>query len=203
MGYFPFFVDIENKKILIVGGGKVASRKIDKLSMFNPQIIVVAPQVCDEIRTFKNVTVNERHFKDDDINGCFAVVSATNDGRLNEHIFELCKECKCPVNTVDNKELCTFIFPAIAKSENAAVAVSTEGKSPLSARYLREKNEEILNGSLDRTIELLSNVREYVKHRLDTEEKRKNAFERIFKLSLCCDSEVTEEQIDNIIEDLK
>lgn len=203
MGYFPFFIDIENKKILVVGGGRVASRKIEKLSMFNPQITVVAPQVCDEIRTFRNLIVNERNFMDDDINGCFAVVSATNDGRLNEHIFELCRERKCPVNTVDNKELCTFIFPAIAKSENAAVAVSTEGKSPLSARYLREKNEEILSGSLDVTIELLGRVREYVKQRLDTEEKRKDAFERIFKLSLCSSSEVTEGQIENIIEDLK
>lgn len=203
MGFFPFYMDIENKKILVVGGGRVAARKIDKLKMFNPTITVVAPNICDEIRALKNITVCERSFKDGDIDDCFAVISATNDKKLNTHIFELCKMRNCPVNTVDDKELCTFIFPAMAKSENATVAVSTEGKSPLCARYLREKNEKILKGDIDRTIELLGSVRENIKRQLDTEDKRKAAFEKIFKICLCGNVKITDDIVASIIKDLK
>lgn len=103
MAYFPFYIDIENKNILVVGGGTVALRKIEKLSPFKPSITVVSPKICEEILKF-NVKAVEREFDDNDLNGTFCVISATDNEQVNSHIFELCKEKNILVNTVDDKE---------------------------------------------------------------------------------------------------
>lgn len=91
MAYFPFYIDIENKKILVVGGGTVALRKIEKLTPFSPDITVVAPKICDEIKAL-NVKIIDRRFCDSDLDGAFCVVSATDDETLNGKIFQLCNE---------------------------------------------------------------------------------------------------------------
>ena len=109
MAYFPFYIDIENKKILVVGGGTVALRKIEKLMPFSPDITVVAPKICDEIKAL-NVKIIDRKFCDSDLDGAFCVVSATDDESLNGRIFQLCNEKNILVNTVDDKEKCGFIF---------------------------------------------------------------------------------------------
>lgn len=116
MAYFPFYIDIENKKILVVGGGTVALRKIEKLIPFSPDITVVAPKICDEIKAL-NVKIIDRRFCDSDLDGAFCVVSATDDETLNGRIFQLCNEKNILVNTVDDKEKCGFIFPAIASKK--------------------------------------------------------------------------------------
>ena len=72
MAYFPFYIDIENKKILVVGGGTVALRKIEKLTPFSPDITVVAPKICDEIKAL-NVKIIDRRFCDSDLDGRFAL----------------------------------------------------------------------------------------------------------------------------------
>ena len=113
MAYFPFYIDIENKNILVVGGGTVALRKIEKLSPFKPSITVVSPKICEEILKF-NVKAIEREFDDNDLKGAFCVISATDNEKVNSHIFELCKKKNILVNTVKKKKKCGFIFPALA-----------------------------------------------------------------------------------------
>ena len=91
MAYFPFYIDIKDKKILVVGGGKVALRKVEKLLQFEPKITVVAPFICDEIRKL-GVSIIERKFIDSDIDNIFCAISATDDEVVNGHIFKLCSE---------------------------------------------------------------------------------------------------------------
>ena len=139
MAYFPFYIDIENKNILVVGGGTVALRKIEKLSPFKPSITVVSPKICEEILKF-NVKAVEREFDDNDLSGTFCVISATDNEQVNSHIFELCKEKNILVNTVDDKEKCGFIFPAIVQKNSVTAGITTSGKSPIYAKYLKEQN---------------------------------------------------------------
>ena len=113
MAYFPFFIDIEGKSILIVGGGNVALRKAEKILTFGAEIKVIAPDFCDGLRELENVILIQRKFKDNDIEDTFAVISATNDRTLNEHIYRLCNERKIIVNTVDDIDKCEFIFPSL------------------------------------------------------------------------------------------
>jgi siroheme synthase-like protein len=203
MGYFPFYIDIENKSCVVVGGGIVALRKIERLLPFKPCITVIAPKVCDEIAKISEVKIENREFKDSDIDSAFMVISATDNQMLNAHIFELCKDKNILINTVDDKDKCGFIFPALVKKENVTVGISTSGKSPLYARYLRERLESEIGEKSDKTVEILSYYRGLIKNEIKSEQNRKNAFEQILKICIDDVDNIDENQILNIIEDNK
>lgn len=203
MGYFPFFIDIENKKCVIVGGGKVALRKLEKLLSFNPKITVIAPEICDEIKENNKVNILQRNFADSDIENAFMVISATDDNSLNAHIFELCQKNNILINTVDNKEKCGFIFPALVKRDSLTVGISTSGKSPLYAKFLRKKIESSVDEKCDETIDILNKYRNLIKREINSEENRKKAFERILALCLENGNNIDEKEIKNIVEDFR
>lgn len=201
MGYFPFYIDIENKNCVVVGGGTVALRKIGKLLPFNPVITVIAPKICDVILNLSEVKICKRKFEDNDIDNAFMVISATDDEKLNAHIFRLCNERNILVNTVDDKQKCGFIFPALVKKKNITVGISTSGKSPLYARYIRENIENLLDDDCDEIIEILNHYRQLIKSRIQSEEKRKTAFEEILRICLNNVHNIDEKQVLRIIEE--
>lgn len=184
MAYFPFYIDIENKNILVVGGGTVALRKIEKLSPFKPSITVVSPKICEEILKF-NVKAVEREFDDNDLSGTFCVISATDNEQVNSHIFELCKEKNILVNTVDDKEKCGFIFPALVQKNSVTVGITTSGKSPIYAKYLKEQFLNMLENTNSDTAETLWQYREYIKENTADEELRKKVFSSLMNMCLC------------------
>lgn len=181
MQYFPFFTDIEGKQCVIVGGGTVAFRKAEKLLTFKPKIRVIAEKVCGELLEIPDIEITQKRFDYADIADAFMVIAATDDRELNGNIYRFCSKRNIFVNTVDDRENCGFIFPALVKGENFTVAVSTAGKSPLYARYLREKIENTLTDDSDEIIEILSSYRDIIKQRIGSEEKRKAAFQKILK----------------------
>ena len=162
MAYFPFYIDIENKNILVVGGGTVALRKIEKLSPFKPSITVVSPKISTEILRLNVNTIN-REFADGDLENVFCVISATDDEQVNAHIFDLCSAKNILVNTVDDKEKCGFIFPAIVQKNSVTVGITTSGKSPIYAKYLKEQFLNMLENTNSDTAETLWQYREYIK----------------------------------------
>lgn len=200
MGYFPFFVDVENQNCLVVGGGVVALRKIEKLLPFNPNITVVSPKVHKEILSIKNINIIKRKFDFNDLKEKSFVITATDDKTLNKEIYNSCKENNIPVNTVDDKDNCSFIFPALAKNNSVTVAISTSGKSPLYAKYLRKKIENLIQDS-ESIVDNLSKYREKIKNEISLEENRKVAFEKLLEYSLSNES-ITDDLVDKIIKDL-
>lgn len=200
MGYFPFFVDVENQNCLVVGGGVVALRKIEKLLPFNPNITVVSPKVHKEILSIKNINIIKRKFDFNDLKEKSFVITATDDKVLNKEIYNSCEENNIPVNTVDDKDNCSFIFPALAKNKGVTVAISTSGKSPLYAKYLRKKIESLIQDS-ESIVDNLSKYREKIKNEISLEENRKVAFEKLLEYSLSNES-ITDDLVDKIIKDL-
>lgn len=200
MGYFPFFIDIKGKSCIVVGGGRVALRKLEKLLPFEPDITVVAPKICDEIYRLDNIKILKKKYEDTDIQSAFMVISATDNAELNRHIFEFCTQNGILVNTVDDKRYCGFVFPALVKKNNFTVAVSTEGKAPLAARYMRSRIEEEFDESFDKALEALSDYRELVKAQIKTESSRKITLERIF--TLCLEGRADKNEIYRIIEEI-
>lgn len=200
MGYFPFFVDVENQNCLVVGGGVVALRKIEKLLPFNPNITVVSPKVHKEILSIKNINIIKRKFDFNDLKEKSFVITATDDKVLNKEIYNSCKENNISVNTVDDKDNCSFIFPALARNNGVTVAISTSGKSPLYAKYLRKKIENLIQDS-ESIVDNLSKYREKIKNEISLEENRKLAFEKLLEYSLSNES-ITDDLVDKIIKDL-
>lgn len=200
MGYFPFFVDVQNQNCLVVGGGVVALRKIEKLLPFNPNITVVSPKVHKEILSIKNINIIKRKFDFNDLKEKSFVITATDDKVLNKEIYNSCEENNIPVNTVDDKDNCSFIFPALARNNGVTVAISTSGKSPLYAKYLRKKIESLIQDS-ESIVDNLSKYREKIKNEISLEENRKVAFEKLLEYSLSNES-ITDDSVDKIIKDL-
>ena len=156
MGYFPFFVELEGKEGLIVGGGRIAAHKIEKIKPFGAKLTVVAPYLAEDIKADPILECKERPFLDADVDGKCFVIAATDDEKLNAHISALCQEKNILVNVVDDQEKCGFIFPSLVKEGKFCAGISTEGASPMTAAYFRsrlaaalpEKTEEILDGLL-------------------------------------------------------
>lgn len=199
MAYFPFYIDIDNKNILVVGGGTVALRKIEKLLPFNPKITVVSPKINKEILKL-DVKIIEREFIDSDLENAFCAISATDNEQVNAHIFELCKAKNILVNTVDDKEKCGFIFPAIAKKNSVTAGITTSGKSPIFAKYLKEQFLNLLESTNDETAEILWHYRDYIKQNTADEEVRKRVFSKLMNMCICGEK-INNDIVDKIIKE--
>lgn len=112
MAYFPFFIDIENKKGLIVGGGRIAAHKAEKMKPFGAKIIIIAPDIMEKLKQDPVFLCEERAFVPEDIEGCAFVIAATDDRELNHRISALCQEKGILINVVDDKDYCVFLFPS-------------------------------------------------------------------------------------------
>lgn len=200
MSYFPFFMDVQNKVFLVVGGGRIAYRKIEVLLQFDTRIIVTAPTICKEIYVLKNrILLNEREFLKNDIMNVDFVIAATDNQALNTSIFELCKEKNKPVNVVDVKEECSFVFPAIIKNEDLVIAVSTGGNSPAMAAKIKKEINTVIPEYYGELIECLGLHREYIKNEILLPEKRMKAYEEIIGIAKAQESNVTSDIIQEIV----
>ena len=138
--YMPINISLEDCRVLVVGGGDVALRKIDNLLNYNSDITVVSPEVTDKIdyyATSGKIKLEKRKYNASEATNYSLVISACDDRAVNEQVFKECKSAGVLVNVVDNPGLCTFIFPAVVKREHLAVSVSTDGKAPFLAGHLR------------------------------------------------------------------
>ena len=200
MGYFPFFIDISAKKCVVVGGGAVAKRKVEKLIPYEPKITVVAPKICEFLRACEGITLVEREFEPSDLDGAFMVIGATDNEAVNAEIFRLCTEKNILVNVVDDKEKCGFIFPAIASKNGITAGITTSGKSPIYAKYLKELFVGILESMNENTTEVLWKYRPIIKEKVEKEDDRRKIFEQL--LSLCLSGlEPDEKTVENLIEE--
>jgi len=136
----------------------------------------VSPKISTEILRLNVNTIN-REFADGDLENVFCVISATDDGQVNAHIFDLCSAKNILVNTVDDKEKCGFIFPAIVQKNSVTAGITTSGKSPIYAKYLKEQFINLLESTNADTVEVMWKYREHIKQITADEEGEKKYFQ--------------------------
>lgn len=163
MAYFPFFVDIENKKGLIVGGGRIAAHKAEKMKPFGAKITIIAPDIMDKLKQDQAFLCEERAFVPEDIRDCAFVIAATDDKELNHRISALCQEKGILVNVVDDKEYCGFLFPSLVKEGKLTAGISTAGASPQVAAELRSRMARELPNQMEKILDYLESIREPAK----------------------------------------
>lgn len=204
MGYFPFFMDITGKTGVVAGGGKVAARKVEKLLSFGPRLIVVAPEIEEEIRAQgraaeKNkravLCLIERAFTMTDLDNADFVIAATDDEALNGRISDYCRRNHIPVNVVDDREKCSFFFPALVKEGDLTIGISTDGKSPAAASWVRKEIARALPQGLGKTIDLMGQMRPLVMQLGVQEKDRKHILEELFLYSVEKGGEVTVKEL--------
>ncbi len=184
MDYFPIFLDIRNRPVVIVGGGEIAARKVALLRRAQAAITVVAPTLNDSLAqqlAQGELSYRAGEFCDDDLNGCALVVAATDDAGVNRAVYDAAEKRNLPVNVVDCPELCRFIFPSIVDRAPVTVAVSTSGTSPVLARMLRAHLETIIPAGYGRLASLLASFRDSARARFPAMKNRRHFWERILQ----------------------
>ncbi len=147
MAYFPLFLDMRGVKVLVVGGGKIAAEKIEKLIDFTTEITVIATTLsCQTDALIRKYALSgyQRPYREGDINGYDIVIIATDKAALHKSIYEESRGAHILVNSVDNTQYCDFIFPSYIKQDDLTIAFSTGGASPAFAKRLREYMEHII-----------------------------------------------------------
>lgn len=178
MAHFPMFVNLNGKKVLIVGGGKVAHRKIEKLKVFEPEIRVIAPEICIEIENAEKIC---RRFRGVDLLwNPMLVIAATDDREENRRIGKLCKGFRIPVNVVDDPENCTFLFPAVTARGDFSAGICTGGTSPTAATYFRDALEAQLPENLEEMLHQLGEARSRMKEEIPEDKPRASALRQMF-----------------------
>ncbi|NKF51128.1 bifunctional precorrin-2 dehydrogenase/sirohydrochlorin ferrochelatase [Shewanella sp. WXL01] len=186
MQYFPLFVDTSKLKVLVVGAGDVASRKIDLLARSQVSILVIAPDVSNEIRQYHRqgrIELIEREVLEADINDVDLVYLATANNALNCQLSIIAAQRKIWANVVDNPEYCQFITPSIVDRGKLTIAISTSGAAPVFARTIRAKLEAMLPRSLAPLFDFVATKRQQVQQALPEGKSRRLFWERFFKLN--------------------
>ena len=167
MAYFPFFVDLTGQRGLIAGGGTVALRKAEKLIPYGPALTVAAPDLLPGFEALPGLTLLRRPFTPRLLEGMRFVIAATGDPALNHRIAALCRERGVLVNVVDDRDWCTFLFPALVREGPLSVGISTGGASPTGAVWVKERLEGLLPEGFGGLLEWLESVRPVVQEALE------------------------------------
>ena len=173
--FYPINLKIDDMKIVIIGGGKVAYRKCMNFLAFNKKVLVVSKEFVKEFEEIKEQVeivkgaYNEKYIKD-----AFVVVAATNNKEVNREIGTYCRQHNKLVNVVDDKDLSNFTVPSFVKRGDLLLSVSTGGKSPSLSRKIRKDLEEVYDDSYEEYVKLLGQAREMIiENTSDIKERRK------------------------------
>ena len=182
MNTLPLFLNLADRPCLVVGGGNVAARKIEALVDVGAKVTIVAPHLNERVAELVNdndLAYAQREFDDDDVAERLLVIAATNVRKVNAQVFAACQARSVLVNTVDDPQLCTAIFPSIVDREPVTVAISTGGSSPTLARRIREQIEAILPASTGRLAMFLAGRRSSIKQALGETVARQRLWDRV------------------------
>ncbi len=150
--YFPMFVDLNDKKVLVVGAGTIAKRRIRMMMDFAQDVTVLAPEVNPELRSLEEegrIHILRKKYEREDLYGMDLVIAASTDSKVNHDIYAACKCLGILVNVCSDKTKCDFFFPRVVQEDKVVVGISSGGRDPKAARKLEEK----LLGSLGRECE--------------------------------------------------
>lgn len=182
--YYPVFLNLKDKLCIVIGGGKVAERKVFSLLKTGAKVKVISPNLTPKLQELfekGKIIWENRTYKKGDLDKAFLVIAATNDPLIQEEIFKEAQEKNIPCNVVDKPEYCTFIVPSTINRGDLIIAISTSGASPAIARRLREILEESFGKEYEIYLKLMRKIREKVlKMELSPEEKE----EKLQKLAL-------------------
>ena len=185
MNTLPLFFKLEQRPVLIVGGGEVALRKAELLDSAGAYITFIAPSFEPRLREkFANNSVHqliESPYYVSVLEDKTLVIAATDNDSVNAQVFEDCQARQIPVNVVDNPALCTFIFPAIVDRDPITIAVSSAGKAPVLARLLRAKIETVIPPQYGKLAGLAGQFRDKVKAALPNVTARRKFWEQAFE----------------------
>jgi siroheme synthase-like protein len=162
MAYYPIFVELEGRPVVVIGGGNVGEGKVQGLLAAGADVTVVSPRLTpalSELLAAGRIRHTPREYEASDLDGVVMCMVATDDGAINAQVAADCRAQGLWVNAADDPVNCDFILPAVVRSGQIVVAASTGGASPAMARRLREELTAFLDEDYAPLADLLAEVR--------------------------------------------
>lgn len=175
-------LDIENRNCLVIGGGKVAYRKTLSLLECGGRVKVLSKNISDEFKNLINkgeIEYIEDKYNLKYIDNVYIVYAATDNRSINNIIYEDCNRNNILVNVVDEPDICNFIVPAKVQRGDLTIAVSTNGKSPMLSRKIREELEKIFNSNYEVFLDIMGDMRSKVLCDIKDGKKRTEFFKEV------------------------
>ncbi|KAB7771810.1 NAD(P)-dependent oxidoreductase [Xanthomonas maliensis] len=182
MPLFPLFANLQDRAVLVIGGGEVATRKVLALLKAGAQVRVHAHALAPELEGLRmqgRLTTLDGRFDPSWIDGVWLVVAATDDGALNREVAAAAGARQRLVNVVDDAELSTYQVPAIVDRDPLVIAISSAGAAPMLARRLRERLERELHASVGALAALFAQHRERIREQLPDMNRRRRWFDQV------------------------
>lgn len=171
MKYYPVNLDLRGKKVVVIGAGNVACRKVLGLLEAGAKVEVIAPDSHDELEQMSKkgeIVLKKRGYLEGDLNGAFAAIAATDDRGLNLRIREEAMAEHLLLNIVDRPEFCDFVFSSRISRGEFLITISTGGGSPALSKKIREELEGQFGEEYGRLVSLLAEIR----NKIPPEERR-------------------------------
>lgn len=184
MQALPIFFNIKHRLCVVIGGGDVATRKVAMLLKADASVTLVSPTLCPELSLLVEegkIQYQKSTFEAKHLHGACLVIAATDNEVVNEAVSIAAKSQNIPVNVVDAPDLCTFTMGSIIDRSPVVIAVSSEGKAPVLARYIRTKIETMLPASYGRIAAIAGEFREQVKAKFTTSQARRRFWEDVLQ----------------------
>ncbi|MGM0418206.1 MAG: precorrin-2 dehydrogenase/sirohydrochlorin ferrochelatase family protein [Thermodesulfobacteriota bacterium] len=204
MEYYPVFLNLCGKNILVVGGGNVALRKTKSLLNSGAFVFLVSPEInngFEKLKKNNNLLIRMKKFEKEDISKMFLVFSATDDNSLNKDVMRICRENGKLCNIADSGEDSDFIVPSSIKRGDLTLAVSTGGKSPALSRKLRQDLEKEFGDEYEVFLYFLGEIRNSILEKRRGDPENKNLFREMVFGNLL--KSIKDKDIENIENELK
>ena len=187
---YPIFLKLQNLNTLIVGGGNVGLEKLSFLLKSSPNAIVevVAPRFLPELETLASshstVTLTNKKFNRWMLRQRNLVIACTDDLKVNKRIYDLCRKRFLLCNIADTPPLCDYYLGGIVTKGNVKIAISTNGKSPTTAKRLREFFEEVIPEDINKMVENLNEYRKTLKGNFEEKVQKMNEITETLRKSI-------------------
>jgi len=178
MRYYPIYLDLKGRDVLVVGGGAIAEGKALQLVQAGARVTVVSPELTEALRAAADRGEIRRlggSFIEEYLNGVFLVISATGDRKVNEKVANAARERGLLCNVVDQPDLCDFITPALVTRGELQISVSTGGGSPTLTQRVKREVAAVIGEEYGVLLELAAEMRAEAKDRIADFERRKDA----------------------------
>ena len=199
MNRFPLCINLEDKRFLVVGYGRIAKRKLKAISEFTSNIKIITKDPTEE-KLGKGIEIVNKCFDEKDIEGMDFVITATGSREQDEAIVAACKSRGIPVNAADDRDECDFFLPGIIKRGDLVVSVSTSGKSPAYSKHLREQIEDVIPDNIEKVLDIMGELRKSLPSKVESQVERSKIYNYVMSKLLSMD-DLDKANVDKIIEE--
>lgn len=182
MTFFPMFLKLDGRRVVVVGAGRMGEAKIRSLLRAGARVRVVAPRATARVEAWAKagrIDWAARAFAPRDLRGALLAIVATGSEKVNDQVARRARRLRIPVNVVDDPERCDFYYPAVIRRGPLLVAISTGGRSPALARRLRQRLQRSITPELGRAVERLGRERDRLFSQPMRSGKRRSALIRL------------------------